>query len=127
MKPTTVVERVEIIFDDFRIMCPPAGGDNRNGFLCKNACEELTHGVFSAPVNDGFGDRCTHQLVVERQPIRTPSVDREMLFVVSVNSRVDGEIVLDDLRCLFETPVVDLLIRGANVIVDSEDVLAIFE
>lgn len=88
MRP--VVERTEIVFHDPGIIRAAIRGHDEDGFVFENGGEKFTDGGLRAPVDDLLGDGCSHEVIVEQQPICALPIDAEILLVIRVDARIRG-------------------------------------
>jgi len=56
---TAMMCGIEILFDNFWVVCATVGCDDVDWFLGKNSGEKLTDGFPGAPVAESIVDRCT--------------------------------------------------------------------
>lgn len=124
---TPVVERAEIVFHDLGIIRASVRGHDEDGFVFESGGEKLTDGGLLAPVDDLFGDGCSHEVIVEQQPVCALPIDAEILLVIGVDARIRGEIVCDDLPGVFGNPVANLFVGWSNAEMNGTDILKPFK
>lgn len=94
MEVTPVMDCPEIVLDDLWVIRSPIGSDHSSWFFLKDGSEKPANRLLGAVTDNGLSHRRTHQLVVDGEPIGAISVDCEILLIVGVDARIDGEIVL---------------------------------
>ena len=105
------MERAEIVEKDLGIIRAAIRGHDKDGFVFESGGEKFTDGGLRAPVDDLLGDGCSHEVIVEQQPVCALPIDAEILLVIRVDGRIRGEIVCGDLPRIFGDPVAYLLVR----------------